>query len=98
MRNVLISFFVICLMLLSSCSDSKLKQERFLNAYKEILIARETISDTTLANKKVAEILRKYDYDEPQFRRDFFEFAKNSDNFRSLLDSLRNSIIKDTIR
>jgi len=85
-------------MLFSSCSDSKTKQKKFLNAYKEILIARETIADSTEANKKVAEILKKYDYDESKFRRDFFELAKNSDDFRTLLDSLRNSIIKDTIR
>mgnify|MGYP000955115527 CR=1 FL=1 len=99
MRNILIfTSIILGLLLFSSCSDSKVKQEKFLNAYKEILLARETITDSTEANKKVAQILKKYDYDEPTFRKDFFELVKNSDNFRALLDSLRNSIIKDTVR
>ncbi|MCX8055349.1 MAG: hypothetical protein N3A67_06755, partial [Ignavibacteria bacterium] len=91
-------FIILSLLFFSSCSNNKEKQDKFLNAYREILLVRETIADSTEANKKVAQILKKYDYDEPTFRKDFFELVKNSDNFRALLDSLRNSIIKDTVR
>lgn len=94
------NFFVLLILaiLLFSCSDNKKKEEKFLKTYKEILITRETITDTAVANKKIAEILKKYGYDEPTFRHDFMELARNSDKFRITLDSLRQSIIKDTLR
>ncbi len=91
-------FLLIILFLFSSCSNIEKKQEKFIKAYKEILITRETLLDTLEANRKVLEILTKYGYDEITFRNDFFELAKNSEQFRVMLDSLRQSIIRDTIR
>lgn len=93
-----ILFFVLFIILLTSCSNIEKKQEKLLKAYKEILITRETIMDSLEANQKVQEILKKYDYDEITFRSDFFELANNSEKFRIMLDSLRQSIIKDTIK
>jgi hypothetical protein len=50
----LIGLFVIIISgLISSCSDSSKEKSRFMKAYKEILIARESTQDTAKANKEV---------------------------------------------
>ena len=90
-------FLLLFLMLfcLISCSDSQKEEERFINTYREILIARETIADSILANKKVDSIINHYDYTQDSFRDAFFEIMKDNKNFSALIDSLRSSILKE---
>ncbi len=81
--------------MLIACSNEKQERERFLRTYKEILLIRETISDTVEANRKVLEALSNNNYTEEQFRKKYFEYAENPQEFILLLDSLRERVNKE---
>ena len=59
--SVLISIFFM------SCSWFKDDKEKFINAYKEVLIIRSYYNDTASANPKIREALAKYGYTEAKF-------------------------------
>jgi len=88
---------VLTILFLSSCGADKAEEDKFLNTYREILIAREQIADSIEANQRIGEILKKNGYDEPRFRQTFFEFAKDKKRFTEMLDSLRKSVLSDTL-
>ncbi|MCS6965474.1 MAG: hypothetical protein NZ473_01710 [Candidatus Kapabacteria bacterium] len=64
------------------------EEERFVQAYAEILVARELYPDTTQGNARVRAILRHYGYtDEEEFRRQFLHRAREPAHLRRLFDS-----------
>lgn len=91
-----IFLILISLFGLVSCTDESKREQKFFDTYREILIARESIQDSVAANKKVQEIIQKHGYDDFTFKQEFFDIAKDNDKFLKLIDSLRNSIIRDT--
>ncbi len=95
MKNYIIAA-IVSVFFLASCGADRAEEEKFLQIYREILIAREQIADSLKANQRVAEILEKNGYDEPRFRQTFFEFAKDKKRFTEMLDSLRKSVLSDT--
>ena len=85
---------LIFILLFVSCSGEKdSPDERFIETYKEVLVIREMYPmDTAKANKKVDSVFEANDYTEPEFRKDYFKYAKNSKEFVNMIDSLRKSI------
>lgn len=85
---------LIVILLFVSCSgDKDSPDERFIETYKEVLVVREMYPmDTSKANKKVDSIFQANDYTESEFRKDYFNYAKNSKTFVKMIDSLRKSI------
>jgi len=92
--------------ILSSCDwfsdtwDSVLSDnnERFIQAYTEILIVRSRYKDTSKASKEVMNIFEKYDYTEDEFRDHYFSLAKNRDQFLAIIDSARNLAKEELIK
>jgi hypothetical protein len=76
---------------LSGCGQSA-KREKLFNTYKEVLITRETITDSLKANKAVNKVLKKNGYTEIQFRNEIFELARSEKDFLKTIDSLRNFV------
>lgn len=63
-----------------------------MDAYTEILLARESIADSLEANREVESILSRYDYSEPEFREAFAEKMQNPEHFMRTLDSVRKLV------
>lgn len=76
--------------LIISCNDSDDVNQRFLDTYREILIARETIADSVEANKRVMEIMDEHGYTQAEFQEEFFEIASDNEEMVRTIDSLRN--------
>lgn len=92
MSKILIYILLIS-SIIFSCSENKNEfDERFLNAYSEVLIARESISEKSKADSAVAAILSTYNYSEPEFRKEFEVRIKEPQKFMKTLDSIRNLI------
>jgi hypothetical protein len=90
MRPATISFVAILLVLCLSCSRWSNDDEQFVRAYTEVLIAREQFPDTSLANSKVAAILKQHGFTELSFRQRFQDLIAKPDRLRTILDSARN--------
>lgn len=80
-----------------SCDSSNIDEKKFIDTYREILIARETIADSALANIKVDSIISVNGYTSISFREVFFELAKDRKSFGNLIDSVRKSIVADSV-
>jgi len=90
-------FFVLSLFILISCSDNANK-ERFISAYKDVLILRLMYPDTTIANPKVNKRLENYGYTKASFARKFEEYGSNGDEFRKMIDTARSRAKRDYIK
>lgn len=79
-------------MMFSACTKSWTQEdERFVQAYTEILIVREQFAnDSAQANKRVQGALSQYGFSEGVFRSRFNELSRNPEKLRQLLDSARN--------
>lgn len=75
---------------LFACSSEEEELERFIDTYREVLIARETHVDSSEANAAVREVFREHGYTEPEFRRKYFDLARDTKRFIVVLDSVRN--------
>ena len=73
---------------ISSCSDNA-EQDKLFNVYKQILIARNSHSDSLEANKAVIDVLKMNGYTELQFRNEFLKMAMKEKSFMKMIDSLR---------
>jgi len=81
------------LFLTASCgNDQDEKYDVFLDTYKDILIARESTVDSTLANQKVDSILNANGLTEIKFRQIMIDLSQNKDNFFIMIDSVRSSL------
>lgn len=79
-------------MMFSACTKSWTQEdERFVQAYTEILIVREQFAnDSAQANKRVQDVFSQYGFSEGVFRSQFHELSRNPEKLRQLLDSARN--------
>ncbi|GIV54584.1 MAG: hypothetical protein KatS3mg039_1102 [Candidatus Kapaibacterium sp.] len=82
-RIIALGFMVFAL---ANCNQ---QDERFLDTYTDILIIRMSESDSTAAQRKVAAALAQHGYSEADFRREFFDRAREPENLRVLIDSAR---------
>ena len=85
----IIILFLLSLFMLSACSDWNEDKDRFVNAYRDILAIRLMFPDTAVANPKVRKIIKRYGYTMESFKSAYFEFAKDPEQFRAMLDSAR---------
>lgn len=77
---------VLCVLSAAACNSN---DERFINAYTDVLFVRMTVADSSVAQRKVKATLSQYGYTEAEFRREFFTRAKQPGTLRILLDSAR---------
>lgn len=85
------TLFILSLIMLFACSqESDVSEEKFVQIYKEILIARESTSDTEKATSNVNEVFEKYNMSESQFREMFMKLsAEDPKRLTEMIDSVR---------
>lgn len=86
----------ISLLFILSCSDDSAEEKRFMKTYKEILVVRETVTDSVEANQKVGKVIEQNGYTQLTFRDKFFDLAKDKQRFTKMIDSVRKTILRDT--
>jgi hypothetical protein len=91
LKKTIFSLFFVSFFFFNACG-SNVDKDKFLNTYREILIARNEILDSSNANMRVLQILKNNNYTEQSFKEEFFYLAKNENGFLKIIDSLRNSI------
>ncbi len=79
----------LCLILISCDDQGNIDKEKYLEAYREILVARETIADSLEANQEVQRILEKYKYTTKSFADDAMKLISEDGEFYQIIDSLR---------
>lgn len=84
-------------MILSSCLLWDGDDEKFRKAYKEILIIRELVEDSALAQKEVEAVYVKYGYSEESFKKDFYYFAENIEEFLVIMDTVREEAKREIL-
>ncbi|MFP4370311.1 MAG: hypothetical protein ACLFR2_12095 [Candidatus Kapaibacterium sp.] len=87
-HNMKIIITVVILFAALSCSTEK-TERKFVEVYKDIIIAREMISDSTKANKVVDSILNSHGMNEAEFRQKYFELSSDRKKFVKMIDSAR---------
>lgn len=82
---------ILALFLAVGCSNKEEDFNKFMDTYKEILLVRESISDSSEANSKVREIIQQHGYKMEEFKDEFYNLAKKSPQFAFVVDSLRKT-------
>lgn len=95
MKKILL--IILSLTFAVSCSDNNESETKFFKTYREILVAREMYQDSSEANLKVEQIIQENGYTQQSFRQTFFELAEDKNRFTKMIDSVRNSILKDSV-
>ncbi|MGA2296590.1 MAG: hypothetical protein ABSG15_03480 [FCB group bacterium] len=91
-------FSAMTLMILISCSNEKENKERFMNTYREILIAREREQDSSKTNSEVKKIYQKNNYNEASFFEDWKKYSSNPQEFLIMMDTIRDRAQKEILR
>ena len=79
-----------------SCGNGSGEKERFMNTYKQILVAREFVKDTALANRKVDKIMTDNGYSQQTFQQSFMELARDREGFVRMIDSIRAQVERES--
>lgn len=95
MFKKIIFLLFIAIISFSACSGDK-EKAKFMNTYKEILIARSQIADSAQANKQVFKVLKSNGYTIRSFEKQWQEYASNPEEFIAMMDSIRTQA-KDEI-
>ncbi|MCX7880427.1 MAG: hypothetical protein N2517_07175 [Ignavibacteria bacterium] len=88
------------LYVLPGCSEEKFtaEEKKFIATYKEILLARYTIADSTEADKEVKKILKKNGYTFREFLNKSIEIrSRDPKKFNEIIDSIRTTAINEII-
>jgi hypothetical protein len=94
------TFILLILMSLFILSCTKIfghDKEDFINAYKELLIAKEQIGDSIQLVDSFKKIYEKYNYTEKSFNSDLLKYQKNTNEFLEILDSIKSQISKEEV-
>ncbi len=81
----------IVVIFVAACSEQS-DTKHFSDTYGQILLLREQIADTSVANAKVDSILKANGYTKASFKETFQELSKSPESFRKMMDSVRTSI------
>ncbi|GAB1371590.1 hypothetical protein MASR1M45_16520 [Candidatus Kapaibacterium sp.] len=85
------AFLILMTYFMLSCNTDESNVKEFTDIYYDILMIREKYLDTNIANPKIADLLKKYGYDEQSFKEYSYEiFSKNPQMFTAIIDSVRN--------
>ncbi len=88
MKKIIIAFSL-CFMLFACDSEGNVDKDKYLKVYKEILVVRESISDSIAANKEVQLILDKYKYTTKSFADETMKLMSQDKDLFNIIDSLR---------
>lgn len=84
--------FILSLVVFFACGEeSKLNDEKFIQVYKEILIARESTPDVQAGTEKVMQILANHGMSEPEFRKMYMKLSSEKPKrLAEMIDSIRH--------
>jgi len=82
---------ILSLVLVFACNDeSKTSEEKFIQVYQEVLLARESTADREEGTSNVNEVFAKYNISEPEFREMFMKLSSdNPKRLAEMIDSIR---------
>ena len=82
---------ILSLAFVLACSDDgSMTDEKFIQIYQEVLVARESSADREAGTTKVNEVFAKYNISEPEFQKIFFKMAKEKPKrLAEMMDSIR---------
>ena len=82
---------ILSLVLVFACSeDEGMSDEKFIQIYQEVLVARESTADREAGTSKVNEVFAKYNISEPEFRRMYLKMASDKPKrLAEMMDSIR---------
>lgn len=83
-----------------SCSKEEFSsdEKKFMEVYKNILITRYTVSDSTLAKKKVNELLKKNGFTLRSFYDLFWEIKrKDNQKFLEMMDTIHKRALEEVL-
>jgi|APTNR8051073442_1049403.scaffolds.fasta_scaffold14374_4 hypothetical protein len=82
---------ILSLVLVFACNNEDgMSDEKFIQIYQEVLVARESTVDREKGTSKVNEVFEKYNISEPEFRKLYLKMAsENPKRLAELLDSIR---------
>lgn len=85
---------IILISFLTSCDSRKEIDPNFIDTYKNILVVRKRFVDDSLtAARKVDSVMQAHNYTEPEFKEDYFMYAKEyNQQFITAIDSLRDMV------
>lgn len=81
-------YLLFTLVLVVSCNKNTDK-EKFMSAYKDVLIIRLMYPDSAMANKKVNAKLQSMGFDKISFAAQFEKYSKDGPEFRKMMDTVR---------
>ena len=91
-------YLVLIFTLFFACSqeEGKITEGEFIEIYREVLVARESVSDRDEGTSKVNEVFEKHNITEPEFRKYYEGLMKeNPRRLAIILDSIRNLTLKE---
>ena len=82
---------ILSLALVFACSDDGgMTDEKFIQIYQEVLVARESTVDREAGTSKVNEVFEKYNISEPEFRQMYLKMSSEKPKrLAEMLDSIR---------
>jgi hypothetical protein len=83
---------IFCLLMAFSCGDGgQVPEHKFIQIYKEVLIARESTQDREAGTQKVMAIFAKHNISEPEFRKMYMKLSEeNPKKLAEMIDSIRH--------
>lgn len=76
-----------------SCSKTEsIDKDKLVDVYANILIIRESESDSLLAIERIDSVLGSYGMTEMEFRQTIFQLSRTDKEFIKIIDSTRNRI------
>jgi hypothetical protein len=98
--NKIILLAIVVLLAITACEQSgKNKLDRYADAYYDILVIRETVQDTAIANPMVDSVINHYGFTGESYLEYSQElFREDPKNVMKLIDSLRSRVDREIIR
>lgn len=82
---------ILSLVFVFACSDDGgMTDEKFIQIYQEVLVARESTADREAGTSKVNEVFAKYNISEPEFRQMYLKMSSEKPKrLAEMMDSIR---------
>jgi hypothetical protein len=82
---------ILSLVLVFACNeDEGMSDEKFIQIYQEVLVARESTADREAGTSRVNEVFAKYNISEPEFRKMFLKMSSEKPKrLAEMMDSIR---------
>ncbi len=82
---------ILSLVLVFACSeDGSMTDEKFIQIYQEVLVARESTVDREAGTSRVNEVFAKYNISEPEFRQMYLKMSSEKPKrLAEMMDSIR---------